>query len=69
MTALADTVTLEMGSPRGFELPRVPCGERRLAVHVLTERLRYDVRDPSHVLVVHCDRDHRPQPRIELIAR
>jgi len=67
--AVSDTVTLDMGSPRPFELRGARCGDHRLAVRALSEHVRYEVRDPTHSLPVTCRRDRHSEARIELIAR
>ncbi len=67
--AFADTVVLDMGSPRPFELRGVPCGMHRLEVRPLSEKPRYQVRDADRVLPLRCARGERVQVRIELVAR
>ncbi|HUK62847.1 MAG TPA: carboxypeptidase-like regulatory domain-containing protein [Dongiaceae bacterium] len=65
----ADTVTLDMGSPRAFDLRGVPCGARRLVVRPASGRMRFNVLDPDHTLPITCQRDGRAQPRVVLVPR
>lgn len=64
-----DTVTLDMGSPRAFDLRGVPCGARRLVVRPVSGKLRFNVLDPGHSLPVTCERDRRAQPQVVLVPR
>ncbi|MFI5370950.1 MAG: hypothetical protein ACHQ52_05265 [Candidatus Eisenbacteria bacterium] len=66
LAAPVDTVTLDMGSPRSFDLRGVPCGPHRLVVRPLTGKHRYDVLDPEH-LSVSCEQGRRVQPQILLV--
>lgn len=67
--APTDTVHLDMGSPRPFDLRGVPCGAHQLVVRALSSRRHYKVLDPEHTLALSCDRDRRTQPRILLVPR
>jgi hypothetical protein len=69
LSAPIDTVTLDMGSPRTFDLRRVPCGARRLVVRPMSGKLHYNVLDPDHTLPVTCEHDRRAQPRVVLVPR
>jgi hypothetical protein len=64
-----DTVTLDMGSPRAFDLRDVPCGPRRLVMRPLGGKPHFTVVDPNHSLRLDCERDRRAQPQVVVLLR
>jgi hypothetical protein len=69
LSSPSDTVTLDMGSPRMFDLRGVPCGPRRLVVRAASGKPRFAVLDPEHSLPLACERDRRAQLRVVLVPR
>jgi hypothetical protein len=69
LSAPNDTVTLDMGSPRAFDLRDVPCGARRLVVRPASGKMRFNVLDPDHTLPIACQHERRAQPRVVLVPR
>ena len=53
LPAIRDTIELFMGSPRGFELRRVPCGRWSIALHPFSER-PFGVTTPEEVAPFDC---------------
>jgi hypothetical protein len=66
--AIADTVELFMGSPRGFSLPPAPCGPQRLRV-VSIGPTRYDVVSRAAMAGFRCESGARRQHQIVLQPR
>ncbi|MEK7330400.1 MAG: hypothetical protein AAB113_06315 [Candidatus Eisenbacteria bacterium] len=66
--AIADTVELFMGSPRGFSLPVAPCGPQRLRL-VNLGALRFDVSSREAMAGFRCERGALHQFRVVLQPR
>lgn len=65
LPAMSDTIELFMGSPRAFEMTRVPCGRWSLAVRPFSER-PFGVTTPEEVAPFDCRQRARRQVRIVL---
>jgi len=61
--AIRDTIELFMGSPRAFELRRVPCGRWSIALHPFSER-PFGVTTPEEVAPFNCRERALRQVRI-----
>jgi hypothetical protein len=66
--AIADTVQLFMGSPRGFRLPLAPCGPQRLRL-ANVDLARFDVASREAMAGFHCEAGTLHQFRIVLRPR
>ena len=65
--AVRDTVRLDMGSPRAFELLEVPCGSHR--VQALLKHAPFVLGTPEGDLLFNCDRGSSRPIRIVLVRR
>ena len=63
LPAIRDTIELFMGSPRAFELRRVPCGRWSIALHPFSER-PFGVTTPEEVAPFDCRNRSLRQVRI-----
>jgi len=63
LPALRDTIELFMGSPRAFDLRRVPCGRWSLSLHPFSER-PFGVTTPEEVAPFTCRQKGLRQVRI-----
>lgn len=63
LPAIRDTIELFMGSPRAFELRRVPCGRWSIALHPFSER-PFGVTTPEEVAPFDCRQRSLRQVRI-----
>ena len=63
LPAIRDTIELFMGSPRGFELRRVPCGRWSISLHPFSDR-PFGVTTPEEVAPFDCRQRALRQVRI-----
>ena len=66
--AIHDSMTLFMGSPRGFVLEGVPCGAHRVLV-ALPDRRPFAVATPESGLLFNCERAWIRPMRVVLVRR